>query len=86
MHHRHLPLFEQALKTGHARVEAVLIVNLAQFVGANANLGAQAVIGVIRIGHQGVETVVGAGEFHHHQDALVVCCERGVAKKGQGSA
>ena len=84
MHHRHLTVLEQAFKTGHARVEAVAVVNFAQLVGADAQLGAQTVIRVICIRHQRVEAVVGTGEFHHHQDAVRVGGQG--LNRGQGSA
>ena len=50
-------------------LEAEMIVELAQLVGPDADLRARLVIGVVAIGHHGVEPVIAAGEFDHDEDA-----------------
>ena len=46
------------------------VVDLAQLVGADAELRPRAVIGVVAIRHDGVQSVIGARQFNHDQDAL----------------
>ena len=47
--HRHLPVLVQAFETCHVRVEAKVIVDLAQFVLADPEFGPVPVVGVVTV-------------------------------------
>jgi hypothetical protein len=70
MHDGHRAVFVQALEARHAGVESEAVVDFSQLVRGDTDLGPQSVVSVVSVRHQGVETVVGAGQFQHDQDAL----------------
>jgi hypothetical protein len=66
---REMAVLVEPLHAGHVRLEAEMIVELAQLVGPDADLRTRPVIGVVAIGHHGVEPVIAAGELDDDQDA-----------------
>ncbi len=70
VHNRHLAIFIQAFKTGHTTAEAKMIVDAAQLLGPNAQFGPVAIIGIVTVRHEGVETIIASGEFQHHQNTI----------------
>ena len=71
VHDGELAVLPQALHAEHARVEAEVVVELQEFVFFDGDTRAQLVIGVVGVGHDGVQSIVTARHFKHHQDALV---------------
>src|SRR5271170_5716134 len=60
MDDRELTVLEQALESGHARLNPKLVVQPAQFFRPNAELWARAIIGIVRIRDDGVQAIVRA--------------------------
>ncbi len=68
---RHLAVLEHPLKAHHRLLEAELVVDLKQFVFAQAKLGTRVVIGVVAKRHDRVEPVIAARELDDNQDAII---------------
>src|ERR1700719_1456637 len=68
----HVAVLVEALKARHGVLEAEMIVELAQACRLDADPRSCAVIGVIPVGHNGVETVIAAGQLDHHQDTVLL--------------
>ena len=60
-----LHVFVQAFETRHAGVQAETIIELAHRVRLDADLRARPIVGVVGVGHDGVETVVAAGHLEN---------------------
>src|SRR5271155_5700067 len=94
MDDRELAVLEQTLESRHPRLNAESIVELAKLFRPQAELGPRAIIGVVRIGDDGVQAVIGAGEFDHDKDARpdagrrrgVSFVDRARAKAGDAAA
>ena len=94
MDDRELAVLEQALESRHARLNSELIVEPAKFFRLQAQLGPRAIVGVVRIGNDGVQAVVGAGQLDHDKDARsnaerrggVGVIHRACAKAGDAAA
>src|SRR3954454_4219195 len=63
----------EAFEARHGRLQAEMLVELAQPLLLDANARPGVVVGVVAIGHDRVEPVIAAGELNHHQDATVLC-------------
>src|SRR5215467_14493680 len=68
----HVAVLVEALEARHAVLEAEMIVELAQARRLDADPWACAVVCVIPVRHNGVETVIAAGQFDHHQDTVLL--------------
>ena len=71
VHDGQLAFLVQALEAGHAGVQPEVIVKNAQAVLRQPDAGPRAVIGVVGIGHHGVEAVIAAREFQNDEDLAV---------------
>src|SRR5262252_9725306 len=72
----HVAVLVEALQARHGVLEAEMIVELAQPRRLDADAWPCTVVGVIPVGHHGVEAVITAGEFKHHQDTVLLRSER----------
>ena len=66
-----LPSLYKRSKPTMPRVETEVVVDGADVLLGDADLGAVLVVGVVAVGDQRVEAVVAAGEFEHDQDLAV---------------
>ncbi len=63
VHDREPALLVEPLEAGHSRLEAERVIDLAQLVGADAEPRPGAVVIIVAIGHDGVQSVIGAGKL-----------------------
>ena len=70
VHDGHLAVLVQPLESRHSRVEAVAFIDLAQFLGPDPDFRPMPVIGVVRVRHERVQSVVAARQLEHDQDAV----------------
>src|SRR5215469_14616572 len=73
---RELAVFEQALKSRHPGLYSELVVEPAKLFRSQPELRPRAIVGVVCIGDDGVQAVIGAGEFDHDEDARTNSCWR----------
>src|SRR5262249_9065825 len=78
VHDGEMAVFVEPLEPGHGRLEAEMLIELAQPLRLDADARSGAVIGVISIGHDRVEPVIAAGKLNHHQDAALLGRGRGL--------
>src|SRR5262249_38400041 len=68
----------EPLEPRHGRLQAEMLIELAQPLRLEADARPRAVVGVIAIGHDRVEPVIAAGKLDHHQDAALLRCGGGL--------
>jgi hypothetical protein len=73
VHDRQRAILIEPLEPGHCRLEAERVVDLAQLVGADAEPRPGAIVGVVAERHDGVQSVVGAGELNDDENAPRRC-------------
>ncbi len=81
MHDGHLAVLIEALETRQAGIKPEMAVDLAHLVFRNGNARSQAIIGVIRVRHDGIKAIITARKLKHYKDTV-----RGIARCGQGRA
>ena len=64
VHDRQMPILVEPLEARHALAETEVLVDLAQLLGPDAEVGTMAVVGIVPVGDHRVEAVVAAGELH----------------------
>jgi hypothetical protein len=69
MNDSELAVLEQTLEARHARLNAIKIVEPTEFFRLQSELGPRAKVSIVRIGDDGVQAIIGAGEFDHDKDA-----------------
>jgi hypothetical protein len=67
-----LAIFEEVLHRGEVGMKANMVGDFQDGLGVNAEGGALAVVGVVGVGHDGVQAVIAAGELDDDED-LAVC-------------
>ena len=67
----HVAILVEALQARHGVLEAEMVIELAQARRLDTDPRPCPVVGVVPVGHHGVEAVIAAGQFHHHQDAIL---------------
>src|ERR1700735_2521470 len=69
MDDRELTVFEQAFESCHTGLNSELVVELAKLVRPQPELGPRTVVGIVCVRYDGIQAVIGAGEFDHDEDA-----------------
>src|SRR5215510_7378096 len=72
MHDREVTVFVEALEADHRRMEAVSAGDLDRFALFDPELRPRAIVRGVSEWHDGVESVVTAGELDDHEDAIRV--------------
>ena len=70
------------LETGQARMQSDIVVQFQNVPGGNVDAGAGLVIKIVRVWNHGVEAVIAAGQFDHHEDAVLGRRARGGLRPG----
>ena len=72
VHDREVAVLVEALHAGHGVLQAEMIIELAHARRLDADARPGAIIGVVAVGHDGVEAVIAPRKLDHHQDAVVI--------------
>src|SRR5262249_29960875 len=71
MNNGELATLVEPFKPGHSTAEAKVIINLADFVLRNAEIGTVLVIRIVAVGDERVQPVISTRQFQHHQDLSI---------------
>ena len=71
LHYREISLFEQGTEIGHVVVQAAIIRQLDDVLLRFGNASPCFVISVIRVRHQGVESIIATSELDHDQNRTI---------------
>ena len=82
MHDGELTMVEKIVQRGAGRVEALGIAEWEDGSGGQAEVRAEAVVGIVGKGYDGVEAVVAASELDEHEDGAVFFGARGFGAHG----
>ena len=69
VHDRQPAVLVEPLEAGHPRLEAEGVIDLAQLVGADAEPRPGAIVGIVAIRHDRIQSVIGAGKFDDDENA-----------------
>ncbi len=66
------PVIQQLAQSLQLRVQAQVVIDPQHVFGGQSQGFAAAAVDIIRIGHDGIQTVIAAGQLQHDQDPLFV--------------
>src|SRR5262245_64581312 len=72
VHDGEMPILVEPLEPRHGRLQAEMLIELAQPLRLEADARPRAIVGIIAIGHDRVEPVIAAGKLDHDQDAALL--------------